>query len=128
MRVALTTVLGIVAGLWLPGRLGLAPIWGVAGLTTAAALAAWVEFTLLVRGLRRRIGRTGVPWGFMAQIGAAAAAAAAAGRWVFVAMGPHGPWTTAIPVLGAYGVVYLGLAAAMRVPELAALGRLARRG
>ncbi len=128
VRVALTTVLGIVAGLWLPGRLGLAPIWGVAGLTTAAALAAWVEFTLLVRGLRRRIGRTGVPWGFMAQIGAAAAAAAAAGRWVFVAMGPHGPWTTAIPVLGAYGVVYLGLAAAMRVPELAALGRLARRG
>ncbi len=128
VRVALTTVLGIMAGFWLPRQLGLAPLWGVAGLTTAAGLATWVEFTLLQRGLRGRIGRTGVPWGFTAKVLGAAVVAAAAGRWLFAAMGPRGPWTTALPVLGLYSVVYLGLAAAMRIPELASLGRLLRRG
>lgn len=127
VRVALTIALGIVAAFWLPGWLGLAPRWGVAGLTLSAGLAAWVEFTLLLRGLRSRIGSTGVPVGFLLQVGGAALAAALAARATLRGFGPHGPWPTALLVLGAYGAVYFSAAWALRLPELHALGRLARR-
>ncbi|HUX66696.1 MAG TPA: murein biosynthesis integral membrane protein MurJ [Terriglobales bacterium] len=127
IRVALTIALGIVAAFWLPGWLGLAPRWGVAGLTLSAGLAAWVEFTLLLRGLRSRIGSTGLPLGFLLQVGGAALAAAFAARATLRALGPHGPWLTALLVLGAYGAVYFAAAWALRLPELHALGRLARR-
>ena len=127
VRVALTIALGIVAAFWLPGWLGLAPRWGVAGLTLSAGLAAWIEFTLLLRGLRSRIGSTGVPLGFLLQVTGAALAAALAARGTLRAIGPHGPWTVALLVLGAYGAVYFAAAWALRLPELHALGRLARR-
>src|SRR5205085_8704080 len=59
VRVALTTVLGLVAALRLPGWLGLDPKVGVAGLTASAGIAGWVEFYLLRRAITRRIGPTG---------------------------------------------------------------------
>ncbi|MGH9483284.1 MAG: murein biosynthesis integral membrane protein MurJ, partial [Terriglobales bacterium] len=100
VRVGLTTALGIVAAFWLPGWLGLEARWGVAGLTASAGIAAWVEYTLLRRGLRSRLGATGVPRGFLLQVLGAAVVAAAAARGVLVAMGRHGAWVTAAPVLG----------------------------
>lgn len=126
-RVGLTTVLGIVAAFWLPGWLGLEARWGVAGLTASAGIAAWVEYTLLRRGLRSRLGQTGVPNSFFLQVLGAAVVAAAGARGLLLAMGPHGPWVTAVPVLGLYGGIYFAAAAAMKLPELQALGRLARR-
>ena len=56
IRVALTTSLGYVCALWLPGWIGIDRRWGVAGLTASAGVAGWVEFTLLRRALNRRIG------------------------------------------------------------------------
>ena len=47
VRVTLTLILGYLFAIPLPPLLGLAPKWGVAGLTTSAGLAAWVEFSLL---------------------------------------------------------------------------------
>ena len=128
VRVALTTGLGIVAAFWLPGWLGLERRWGVAGLTAAAGIAAWVEFTLLRRGLRSRIGATGVPRPYLAKVAAAAIAAAAAARWLLQAFAGHGPRFTAVFVLGLYGAAYFGAAWALSVPELAAAGKLLRRG
>ena len=61
IRVLLTTLLGYLAALPLPHLLGIEQRWGVAGLTISAGIASWVEFTLLQRGLRRRIGQVGVP-------------------------------------------------------------------
>ena len=42
VRVALTTILGLIAALRLPGWLGLDPKIGVAGLTASAGIAGWV--------------------------------------------------------------------------------------
>jgi len=127
VRVALTTGLGIIAAFLLPVWLGLAPRWGVAGLTLAAGIAAWVEFTLLRRGIRGRIGSTGVPKLYLAQIVGAAAVAAAAARVLLSALGARGPWVVAVPVLGLYGAIYFAAAWAMRLPELALARRLLRR-
>lgn len=134
IRVALTTVLGIIAAFWLPGWLGLAPAWGVAGLTVAAGFAAWVEFVLLRRGLRRRIQAPDAPKLFMLKLTLAAAAAAAAARALLNAL-PHraaglplwGPWPTAAVVLGCFGVLYFVLCYLLRVPEITAVPRLLRR-
>ena len=65
VRVILTTALGYVSALPLPRMLGIDPRWGVAGLTISAGIASWVEFTLLQRGIRRRIGQVGVPISFL---------------------------------------------------------------
>ncbi|MGH9416998.1 MAG: murein biosynthesis integral membrane protein MurJ [Terriglobales bacterium] len=135
VRVTLATGLGIVAAFWLPGWLGLDKAWGVAGLTVAAGIGAWVEFLLLRRGVNRRIGPTGVPRRLLLKLVGAAVVAAAAARGLLWAMGghgwsslgPHHPWTVAVPVVGLYGAVYFAAAWLLRVPELAAAGRLLRR-
>jgi putative peptidoglycan lipid II flippase len=128
VRVILTTVLGYLSALPLPKILGIAPRWGVAGLTISAGVASWVEFTLLQRGMRRRIGPVGVPLRFLAQVWIAALIAAAAARGVRVAMGVHGPIVLAIFVLGVYGWVFFGVCMAMKLPEAdTMLGLLRRR-
>jgi putative peptidoglycan lipid II flippase len=117
VRVILTTGLGYLFALPLPRWLGIDPRWGVAGLTASAGIAGWVEFTLLRLALNRRIGRTGLPASLVVRLWAAAAAGAAAGWAVKLAIGQHGPIVSAILILGAFGVVYLGAALALRVDE-----------
>ncbi|MGH9485349.1 MAG: lipid II flippase MurJ, partial [Terriglobales bacterium] len=126
VRVSLTTVLGVIAAFYLPGWLGINSKWGVAGLTLAAGIAAWVEMTLLRRGLRRRIEAPRLSRLFLLKIAVAACAAALAGRLLLARLPGWGTWSTAILVLGLYGAVYLGAAWAMRVPELHSLRRLLR--
>lgn len=126
VRVALTTVLGYLAAFPLPRWLGIEPRWGVAGLTASAGVAAWVEFSLLRRGLRSRLGHSGVPRLFLIKIGAAAVAAAAVSRGVFMLLPPWSPLAAAAVVLAAFAAVYLGIAYALRLPELSALQRLLR--
>ncbi len=128
VRVALTTSLGYLFAMPLPRWLGIDPRWGAAGLTASAGLAGWVEFSLLRRALNRRIGRTGLPVSLVARLWAAAAAAAAAGWAVKLAIGAQGKYVTGALVLGAFGVVYLGGALALGVNEASgSLRRLLRR-
>ena len=128
VRVVLTTLLGYLCALPLPRLLGIEPRWGVAGLTISAGIASWVEFTLLQRGIRRRVGQVGVPLGFLAQVWIAAAVGAALARAVLKVIGLNGHIAVAIVVLGIYGGVFLGSAMAMKLPEAQEmLGVLRRR-
>ncbi|MGH9466767.1 MAG: murein biosynthesis integral membrane protein MurJ, partial [Terriglobales bacterium] len=128
VRMSLTTVLGVIGAFWLPGWLGIPGNWGVAGLTLAAAIAGWVEMTLLRRGLRRHLQAPRLSRRFLAKVAAAAAVAAIAGRALLEVLPHWGTWATAVLVLGLYGLVYLGAAWLLRVPELHALRRLLRAG
>ncbi len=127
LRVALTTALGYVAALHLPHWIGIGERWGVAGLTASAGVAGWVEFTLLRSRLNRRIGRTGLPAGYVARLWAAAGIAAAAGWGIKLAVSIRHPILLAIPVLGVYGVLYFGLTALWGIEEShAVVGRVTR--
>jgi len=123
VRVVLTTVLGYLCAIPLPPRLGIDTHWGVAGLTISAGISSWVEFTLLRRTLNRRIGRTGLPFNYLARLWAAALLAAAIGLGVRYAAGHHSPVLMAIVVLGLYGIAYFGLTFAMGLEESRALFR-----
>ena len=127
IRVALTTALGYICALWLPGWLGIDRRWGVAGLTASAGVAGWVEFTLLRRALNRRIGRTGLPAKLVASLWASAGVAAAAAWGIKLALGPHNPRLVGIAVLIPYGVAYFSVTYMMRIEESArALTRIAK--
>jgi putative peptidoglycan lipid II flippase len=118
IRVALTSALGYTCALPLPRLLGIDPSWGTAGLTASAGVAAWVEFALLRRALGRRIGPIGIPSGRVRRLWLAAIAAVAAGFAVKLALGPivgGRPLLLSPAVLAAYGLSYLGLAAALGV-------------
>lgn len=128
VRVVLTTALGYVCALWLPGWIGIGARWGVAGLTASAGVAGWVEFTLLRRALNRRIGPTGVPAPLVAKLWTAAAVAAAAAWAVKLGIGRHNPVLAGIAILGPYGAVYFGMTYLLRVEECAGvLRKLVRR-
>ncbi len=128
VRVVLTTILGYLAALPLPHLLGIEKRWGVAGLTISAGIASWVEFTLLQRGIRGRIGKVGVSLKFLAQVWIAAVAGAALARGVLIAIGQKGHIVTAIFVLGTYAAVFFGMAMALKLPEAQSmLGILRRR-
>ena len=128
VRVLLTTLLGYLAALPLPRALGIEQRWGVAGLTISAGIASWVEFTLLQRGIRQRVGPVGVPVGFLAQVWLAALIAAAAGRGLLYALGQRGPIVLAAFVLTVYGFIFFAVALGLKLPEARSmLGMLGRR-
>ncbi len=131
VRLVLTTVFGYFCALPLPRMLGISPLWGAAGLTASAGVAGWVEMLLLRRTMNARIGRTGLPVIFTAKLWTAAVLGASAAWAIKRALPAMHPALTAIFVLGPYGLVFFGAAAALRVPEvstaLARFGRLARR-
>jgi putative peptidoglycan lipid II flippase len=109
VRVALTTVLGYLCALPLPGILGIDAKWGVAGLTASAGVAGWIEFALLRRSLNRRIGRTGLSAFYVIKLWSAALASAGIG-WTFkLLLGELHPIPLASVVLGSYGVAYFAL-------------------
>ena len=122
IRVTLVTALGYLFALVVPPRLGINPQWGAAGLTASAGIAGWCEFALLRRSLNRRIGHTEVGAGRLTRLWTAALLGAAVG-WVVrtEVIGVH-PALRAALVLGPFGIVFLGTAAALKVP-IPALGR-----
>jgi putative peptidoglycan lipid II flippase len=127
IRVTLTTVLGAVCALYLPGWIGIAPRWGAAGLTASAGFAGWVEFTLLRRGMNRRIGVTGVPVALVAKLWASAAVGAAVGWGIKLAIGRHHPIVMGAAILVPYGLAYFGVTWLLGVEECAsAFRRFAR--
>ena len=128
IRIVLTTILGYLGALPLPRLLGIEPRWGVAGLTISAGIASWVEFTLLQRGIRRRIGHVGVPLAFLAQVWMAALLAAAAARGLLYVLGPRGHILLAVLVLSLYGLIFFAVSIALKLPEAQSMvGIFARR-
>ncbi len=128
IRVALNSVLGYGAALHLPGWLGLEPRWGVAGLTAASGLSAWIEFALLRREMTARIGKTSIPAAFTVRLWLSALLAAGIAWGLKLGLeGPHTVWI-ALVILGAYGTSYLLVTTIIGVPEAVGLtGRLRRR-
>lgn len=127
IRVALTTGLGYLCALPLPIWLGIAPRWGVAGLTASAGVAGWVEFTLLRRTLNARIGSTGLPVTLTAKLWLSAGVAAAVAWGIKLAFGVHRPELVGVVVLVPYGLTYFAAAYLFRIEECTqALRRLRR--
>jgi putative peptidoglycan lipid II flippase len=138
VRVVLTTALGYVFALVLPTALGLDRKIGAAGLTASAGLAGWVEFYLLRRELDKRIGRTRLIQARMVRLWAAAIAGAAI-PWIYkLAVDRGNPLLSthegaihsklvALLLLMIYGVTYVGLTAAFRIPEARTVVERARR-
>ena len=128
VRVCLTTALGYVCAIPLPGWIGVDARWGVAGLTASAGVAGWVEFALLRRALNARIGSTGLPASLLVKLWTAALVAAAVAWGVKLGIGQRNPILAAILILGPFGIAYFGITYALQVEESARLiRRLLRR-
>ncbi len=117
VRIALTTVLGVIFAFQLPGWLGLDPKLGAAGLTASAGIAGWVEFILLRRGLTRRIGRTGLKARYVGLLWVAGLGAAAVGSAGRLVVPTSRPLLLAALALTSFGVAYLALASLLRIPD-----------
>jgi putative peptidoglycan lipid II flippase len=128
VRVILTTVLGYIFAFYVPQWLNIAEVWGAAGLTASAGIAGWFEMFLLRRKLNGRIGRTGLAPSFLLKLAVAALAGAAVAWAVKISLPAFHPVLVAIIVLAPYGLVYFGLAAAFRVPEVSRVLSRFRRG
>jgi putative peptidoglycan lipid II flippase len=96
---------------------------GALGLALGAALGAWVEWALLKRALRTRVGRTGAGVPALARMFAAAGAAAAGAYAVRLQLPTAQPLLEAAMVAGVFGSVYLGVAAALGLDQARALLR-----
>ena len=128
VRVGAGIALGFAAALWLPGVLGLDPRWGVAGLALAASAAGWLEFGLLFRRLRKKIGVFRFPWREVA-LALLAAALSAGLAWLVRPLGRHlGVLVGSLLPLAVYSAVYLVFARVAGLPEarriLSLLGRV----
>lgn len=129
LRIAISMSLGAAFALLGPGLLGIDERWGAAGLTLASSIAGWIEVTMLHRGIDARLeGRTGIPAALGTKLWGAATLAGALAVAVQALTGGMHRWLVAVVVLGAFGVVYLGLTMALGVPESKVLtSRVTRR-
>jgi putative peptidoglycan lipid II flippase len=117
VHVAIATLLGYFAAIVLPPMIGIAPVWGTAGLTIAASIGGWVELLLLRRSLNQRIGHTGLPLSLGVRLWSAAFVAAAAAWAIKLALPDAHPILRAGVILAPFGAVYLGLTLALGVTE-----------
>jgi putative peptidoglycan lipid II flippase len=120
VHVALATVLGYLFAVPLPPVLGIPAMWGAAGLTLSAGIAAWVELLLLRRKLNSRIGPTGLPLDFITKLWIAAIAGAITAWVAKLGLPPMHPMAAGVFILGSYGLVFLGGAFVLRIPEASA--------
>jgi len=90
---------------------------GAAGLALGTGAAAWVEWVLLRRGLRARIGLQGSA-GRTIRLWAAAAAGVAAGMALWRIAGAWPALPATVLVLGAVGVAYLAACALFGIEEV----------
>jgi putative peptidoglycan lipid II flippase len=125
VRVVLAGTVGAGAMFWLRSySLGGYPL-GAVGLSVAAGLAAWVEWTLLRRSLRGRIGDVGAGAGLMVRLAVAALAGAGAGRASILLLpepapgmlAGYEPVLDAVVAVPAFALVYFGVAHLLRVDE-----------
>ena len=90
---------------------------GVVGLALGSGVAAWVEWVLLRRGIRRETGGLGAGRSLFFRLAFAAGVAAAAGRALALAMPVLTPLIEAAIVFPVFGLIYVLLAAALRVRQ-----------
>lgn len=101
---------------------------GPVGLALGAAAGAWLEWTLLYRSLRKRIGDVGAGSSHLIRMFGAAIIAGAAGYGVKLVLGPMHPIIVAALVLGTFGILYLGIARVMGLSEAqVVIGAVMRR-
>jgi putative peptidoglycan lipid II flippase len=141
VRVVLSAVLGIALmiqfetikvdrlGLNIPGgifshiRIGGRQL-GVVGLALGTGFGAWVEWALLKRALRNKIGSVGAGAGPLTRMFGAALAGAAAGWGVRMLLPEQVHiFLRGVLVLGMFGAVYFGVAAALGLSQAGALFR-----
>jgi putative peptidoglycan lipid II flippase len=125
-----------VGGWQLPGgwlshyQIGGKPI-GTLGLALGSGIAAWIEWFLLKRALKARIGHVGAGAGPLLRMFGAALAGAAAGWGVRMLIGDWHPVPLGVAVGGAFGLVYFGVAAMLGLEQsgalFARLGRIIKR-
>jgi putative peptidoglycan lipid II flippase len=116
VRLGVAGALGYVAALVLPDVLGFDRRWGAAGLTASAGVAGWIEFALLRASVTRRIGRTGLPFSYVARLWGGALLGAAVAWGAKLLLPPLHPIVRAAIVLPAFGATFLGVVALLRVP------------
>jgi putative peptidoglycan lipid II flippase len=109
VRVALTLCLGYLFALPLPRALGIDHNWGVAGLTSSAGIAGWVEFALLRRGLQARIGHVAFSAVRVLKLWAAALTAAALSLLLEWRLHLGSPVLRGLLVLIPFGAIYLSI-------------------
>lgn len=109
--------LGIPGGIFSAVRIGDQPL-GAVGLAAGSGIAAWIEWVLLRRALRKRVGPVGAGAGPVARMFVAALAAAAAGWGVRLLLPDLHPIPLAVAVFVPFGVVYFAAAAALRLQEI----------
>jgi putative peptidoglycan lipid II flippase len=131
VRIFFTFSLGYLFSLPLPRALGIDPNWGVAGLSSSAGIAAWMEYRLLRRGLQSRIGPVHFSNLRIAKLWGSALIAAAVAVVVERFLPVHSPVLRGVLILVPYGAVYLGMTHLLGVSGFLRpmLGRLGlRRG
>jgi putative peptidoglycan lipid II flippase len=129
IRVFLTITLGYLFGLILPRLLGYPLSWGTAGLTASAGMSGWVEFLLLRRSFRLRVGKEiKVPRIFIAKLWLAALSAAGLGWFIKVSITLKHPLLAVPVILLPYGAAYFALTAALGLEQpRSVIRRLIRR-
>jgi putative peptidoglycan lipid II flippase len=128
IRVALTTILGYVAAVYLPGWLTISSRWGAAGLTASAGVAGWVEMLMLRHKLNTRIGPTGLPSSYVLRLWTAALAGAAVAWAAKLSLPTMHPIAAALCILGPYGLTFLLSTWLLGIPESStAVNRILRR-
>jgi putative peptidoglycan lipid II flippase len=120
------TIFGTTIGGWRPMSVLGNPL-GAAGLAAGAGVAAWLEWILLRRALGRRIGDASAA-GVLLKLIVSAAIAAAIGRGIAMLLPPMHHILLAVLVLGAFGIIYFGIASVLGVGEVrTAVARIGRR-
>lgn len=127
VRIAFTGGVGYLLAIPLRHAFGYSEAWGAFALTASAGVGAWIEFVLLDKLLGKHIGKVPVP----ARLGlgclAVAAVAGAAAFGVAHLLYGH-RMIRAVAAIAVFGVIYLGVMSAAKVPEAASLlGRFGRR-
>jgi putative peptidoglycan lipid II flippase len=125
LRVVTAVATGIPLAFLAPKAIGLDLKWGTAGLSLGAALAATLEWHLLRRSIRGRIGSIGTPIPEHLKLWLAALVAGLTGWLLGRIVGP--PWAVAAAAIAGFGAAYLAIAWLLRVPQLAILGLERRR-
>jgi putative peptidoglycan lipid II flippase len=117
---------GIFGGMQLAGQ----PL-GAVGLAAGSGIAAWIEWALLRRSLRRRLGTVGAGAGPVARMFVAALVAAAAGWGTRLLLPPIHPTfdliIEGVAVFSVYGLVYFAVAAVLRLEEIQGVATRVRR-
>ncbi|HTL45497.1 MAG TPA: murein biosynthesis integral membrane protein MurJ [Vicinamibacterales bacterium] len=116
IRLAFVTLLGWYCALRAPGLLGIAAIWGAAGLTASAGVSGWIEFLLLRRSFNARVGHTGVPAAYTLKLWSGAIVAAVPAYLVKMQIPVTQPLARGAAVLPLYGGAFLLLAVLLHIP------------